>query len=90
MLNSYLHSGTFARYGDLLTRLIRNTASTDLLRTKVGDHLRRHRDGEQADEESAEWQLLRQLLPEALDPVFREELSYLDALPNWARPVTED
>ena len=90
MLNTYLHSGTFARYADLLTRLIGNTASGDLLRMKVGNHLRRHRDSVQADEESAEWQLLRQLLPEALNPVLREELIYLDALPDWARPVTED
>lgn len=90
MLNTYLHSGTFARYADLLTRLIENTASDDLLRTKVGNHLRRHRDSVQADEESAEWHLLRHLLPEALDPVLREELAYLDALPDWARPVIQD
>ena len=85
MLNTYLHSGTFAPYVDLLTRLIENTASDGLLSTKVGVHLRRHRDRVQANEQSPEWQLLRRLLPEALDPLLREELSYLDALPDWAR-----
>lgn len=86
MLNTHLHFGTFAPYADLLTRLIENTAISDLLETKVGDHLRRHRNQVQADLESPEWCLLRHLLPEALDPVLREELLYLDALPDWARP----
>lgn len=90
MLNTYLHNDPFAPYVDLLTRLIENTASGNLLGTTVGDHLRRHRGEVQADEQSPEWQLLRRLLPEALDPVLREELAYLDALPNWARPVTRD
>ena len=84
MLNTYLHSGAFSRYCDLLRHLIGSTASSDLLDTKVGDHLRDYRDAAQADEQSPEWQLLRRLLPEALDPVLREELAYLDALPEWA------
>ncbi len=45
----------------------------------------RHRHDVQADKQSLEWQLLRELLPEALDPLLREELIYLDALPNWAK-----
>ncbi|UVC15325.1 hypothetical protein [Mesorhizobium onobrychidis] len=57
----------------------------DLLATKVGDHLRRHSAEQQVDEQSsAEWRLLKHLLPEALDPVVRNELKYLDALPEWA------
>ncbi|WP_186395010.1 hypothetical protein [Stappia sp. TSB10GB4] len=87
MLNTFLNTGTFARYANLLTQLIGNTASCDLLRTTVGEHLQRHRNSMQADEESAEWQQLRRLLPEALDPVLRAELIYLDALPDWARPA---
>lgn len=85
MLNTYLSLGTFSPYADLLTRLIEHTASADLLITTVGDHLRRYRDPVQADQQSAEWQLLRRLLPEALDPILREELIYLDALPAWAK-----
>ncbi|SEM43017.1 hypothetical protein SAMN05443999_1381 [Roseovarius azorensis] len=84
MLNTYLHAGTFGGYTDLLTRLIGNTAMAGLLKAKVGEHLRRHRSEAQADERSPEWLMLRHLLPEALDPVVREELRYLDALPAWA------
>ncbi len=86
MLNTHLHSGTFAPYAALLTRLIENTAINNLLKTTVGAHLQRHRDDVQAGPQSPEWLLLRHLLPEALDPVLREELHYLDALPDWARP----
>jgi hypothetical protein len=86
MLNTYLHAGTFSGYTDLLTRLIANTAMAELLKAKVGEHLRRHRGEAQADERSQEWLMLRHLLPEALDPVVREELRYLDALPAWASP----
>lgn len=86
MLNTHLHGGTFARHTELLTELIRNTAKADLLQTSVGEHLRRYRGEPQAMEDSPEWRLLRDLLPEALDPVLREELSYLDALPDWAQP----
>jgi hypothetical protein len=87
MLNTYLHSGTLAPYTNLLTKLIANTSMADLLATKVGDHLRRHSADHQEDEQSsAEWRLLRHLLPEALDPVIRDELKYLDVLPGWAIP----
>ncbi|CCV05889.1 conserved hypothetical protein [Mesorhizobium metallidurans STM 2683] len=85
MLNTYLHSGTLAPYTSLLTRLIANTTMAHLLATKVGDHLRRHSAEQQVDEQSsAEWRLLKHLLPEARDPVVRDELKYLDALPEWA------
>lgn len=86
MLNTYLHAGTFASYTELLTRLIGNTSISGLLATKVGEHLHRHGAKHQTVEQSPEWSLLRHLLPEALDPVLREELKYLDALPDWARP----
>jgi hypothetical protein len=84
MLNTLLHSGKLARYSDLLTRLIENTRCNDLLSGKVGEHLRRYRSENQANLESDEWLKLRRLLPEALDPMLREELIYLDALPDWA------
>lgn len=95
MLNSQLDEGpsrdrgVISRYARLLTQLIENSAQSTLLNSKVGEHLRRAT-AKQADESSSEWQLLRHLLPEALDPVLREELAYLDALPDWARPVTEN
>lgn len=85
MLNTYLHNGDFARYTDLLTRLIKTTAIADSIKSSVWEHMRRHRNDDQADEDSPEWRLLRQLLPEALYPVLREELTYLDAVPAWAK-----
>lgn len=86
MLNTYLSIGKFARYTNLLTQLIQNTAEVKLLHTKVGEHLRKYSDQNQADEHSPEWQLLRKLLPEALDLEVRDQLEYLDALPSWAKP----
>jgi hypothetical protein len=85
LLNTYLHNGEFARYTNLLTQLIENTAIGDSIKSTVWEHMRRHRDDNQAGEDSEEWRLLRQLLPEALNPILREELVYLDALPAWAR-----
>ena len=85
LLNTYLHNGDFARYTDLLTQLIEHTAIGASVKSTVWEHIRRHRDDNQADEHSTEWRLLRELLPESLDPVFREELTYLDALPAWAK-----
>jgi hypothetical protein len=84
MLNTYLHNGEFSRFTNLLTQLIQNTAIAASIKPSVWDHISRHRDDNQADAQSSEWQLLRQLLPEALDPVLREELTYLEALPDWA------
>lgn len=86
MLNTYLNKRKFARYTELLTNLIQNTAEVSLLDTTVGDHLRRYGDLDQADEQSPEWQILRILLPEALDKEVRDQLEYLDALPTWAKP----
>lgn len=84
LLNTYLHNGDFARYTDLLTRLIENTAISKSLKPSVWKHMRLHSDAYQADEHSTEWNLLRQLLPEALDPEVREFLLHLDSLPDWA------
>jgi Competence protein CoiA-like family len=87
MLNTYLSTKFFSPYTDLLTLLIETTAVGGSLKPSVGEHLSRYRANIQADEKSPEWQLLRDLLPEALDPVLREELIYLDALPHWAIPA---
>lgn len=85
MLNTYLNAGVFAGYADLLTQIIANSAMDRMLDSSVGEHLRRHRTESQAGQQSKEWRLLRELLPEALDPVVRAEMRYLDALPNWAK-----
>ena len=81
---------THTPYARLLTALIENTSQRALLTGTVGKHLRQsitgHRLGhvEQADEKSPEWQLLRELLPEALDPFIRQRLKDAGALPSWA------
>jgi len=86
MLNTYLSTQIFSPFCDLLTGLIENTSEFPLLNGSVGDHLRRYSADKQAGADSIEWQLLRRLFPEALDPIVREELDYLDALPEWASP----
>ncbi|RWX44429.1 hypothetical protein H206_03768, partial [Candidatus Electrothrix aarhusensis] len=93
MLNGQLNEGqnkdkgVISQYATLLTRLLENTAQYKLLETKVGDHIKRAT-ATQVDESSQEWKLLKKLLPEALDPVIREELIYYDALPDWAKNDT--
>lgn len=90
MLNSQLNEGLkkdkgiISKYATLLARLIENTAQYKLLETSVGEHINRA-STPQVDESSEEWALLKFLLPEALDPVIRAELIYLDALPDWAK-----
>lgn len=89
MLNSQLNEasnkdkGVISKYATLLAKLIENTAQYKLLETSVGDHINRVA-ARQVDESSNEWTLLKNLLPEALDPVIRTQLKYLDALPDWA------
>lgn len=90
MLNTFQNSGSLAPYARLLTSLIENTSQRVMLRGKVGEHLQRsingHRLGhvDQVDEQSAEWRLLRDLFPEALDPFIRQRLIDAGALPAWA------
>lgn len=92
MLNNFLDLGSLAPYADLLELLLCNTAQRSLMETSVKTVMERVRNGwkhrpaptPQVDEHSAEWRLLRDLLPEALDPVMRAELEFYDALPKWA------
>ena len=90
MIINFLDLGAIAPYADLLESLIRNTALRGLMETSVAAVMNRVRNGwnkppiEQVDENSAEWQLLRELLPEALDPTIRAELAFYNALPRWA------
>ena len=77
MLTTYLDGHPkLAPYADLLTELIEKTAAKGQLRNKKGqdkvsEHLGRCRDAapEQKDEESDEWKLLKELFPEALNPI---------------------
>ncbi|ACL02882.1 hypothetical protein Dalk_1179 [Desulfatibacillum aliphaticivorans] len=87
MLNGYLmnNNGRLAPYVNLLTSLIRNTKTSGLLSGSVKSHFDRIT-REQATEESAEWKALKVLIPEVLDPLFRQELIYYGELPNWANP----
>jgi hypothetical protein len=92
MINNFLDLGSIAPYADLLETLIKNTAQRGLLETSVATVMDRVRNGwikrpaptPQVGEKSQEWLLLRELLPEALDPVIRAELAFYDALPRWA------
>jgi hypothetical protein len=84
MLNTYLHGKNFAGYAKLLTQVLRCTSLSHYLEGKVGEHLRRFASSSQVDEDSAEWRLLRKLFPEILDPLVRSQLSFHDALPDWA------
>lgn len=91
MLNTFQNSGSLSPYARLLTTLIENTSQRGLLKGSVGAHLRRsingHRLGhiEQVSAASPEWRLLRELLPEALDPFARQRLVEAGALPDWAK-----
>lgn len=85
MLNTYFHNGEFSRYTDIIDKLIQSTAIGKHIKPSVLEHMRRYSDVDQADEQSREWALLRRLLPEVFDPVLRNELIYLDALPIWAQ-----
>jgi hypothetical protein len=92
MINNFLDLGSIAPYADLLEALIKNTAQRGLLETSVATVMDRVRYGwvkrpaptPQVGEKSQEWLLLRELLPEALDPVVRAELVFYEALPRWA------
>ena len=87
MLNTYLHGGNLSSYTNLLTCLIANTKLNGFLDETVGEHLRRYKSENQVSENSEIWTLLRNLIPESLDPILREEWQYLDALPEWATPT---
>ncbi len=87
MLNTYLHGGNLSSYTNLLTCLIANTKLNGFLDETVGEHLRRYKSENQVSENSEIWTLLRNLIPESLDPILRVEWQYLDALPEWATPT---
>lgn len=90
MMNTYQNSGSLAQYASLLMTLIQKTACQGALNGSVGEHLARSIKGhckgdvEQAEQNSPEWLLLKELFPEALDPFVRRRLLDLGMLPAWA------
>ncbi|MCL4853292.1 MAG: hypothetical protein KJZ78_18190 [Bryobacteraceae bacterium] len=90
MLNTLLHvpSG-IQRYALLVEALLQQTVLRDLLQGTVGQHIARAKaqmEGNLSLSDDPEWAIMRFLVPEALDPLVREELIYLRALPAWASP----
>ncbi|WP_128935452.1 hypothetical protein [Bradyrhizobium zhanjiangense] len=58
---------------------------------KVGEHIKRAKaaaEGNLCLEGEPEWQIMANLLPEALNRITREEMVYLDELLSWASIVT--
>lgn len=90
MMNTYQETGSLAPYAQLLTTLIENASQRRLLSDTVGTNLKRSINGhtsgqvEQLTETSPEWRLLRELLPEALDPFIRQRPKDAGKLPEWA------
>lgn len=90
MLHTFLSAGNFSPYCDLLQEIMRKIARSTSLLDKTRDHFKRYRSHQQVAEGSLEWETLKNLLPEVLDPRIRDELQYLDALPDWANPNIQD
>ncbi|MEE4238406.1 MAG: hypothetical protein V2I51_16920, partial [Anderseniella sp.] len=87
MLNGYLAPGHLTPYAKLLHELIQNSSLRPLLDGSVGVHLNRSfASAVQVEQSSAEWQLLKELFPEALNPIIRLQLQEAKALPAWADP----
>lgn len=88
MLNTFLNMDSgFPIYALLIERLLRLTALHQLLGGTVGEHIERAKgrmDGNLCLDFEPEWDIMRHLVPEVFDPVTRDELIYLDALPEWA------
>jgi hypothetical protein len=92
LLNTLLHipSG-IQRYALLVEMLLQRTVLCDLLRGTVGQHIERAKaqmEGNLSLSDDPEWAIMRLLVPEVFDPLVREELIYLRALPAWASPAT--
>ncbi|MFH1346275.1 MAG: hypothetical protein ABIL01_34490 [Pseudomonadota bacterium] len=90
MLNTLLHipSG-LQRYALLIETLLQHTVLRDLLAGTVGQHIERAKaqmEGNLSLSDDPEWEIMRLLVPEVFDPLVREELIYLTALPAWASP----
>ncbi|WP_448044368.1 competence protein CoiA family protein [Bradyrhizobium liaoningense] len=92
LLNTLLHipSG-IQRYALLVELLLQHTALCGLLDGTVGQHIKRAKaqmEGNLSLSDDPEWAIMRHLVPEVFDPLVREELIYLQALPAWATPIT--
>ena len=85
MLNNHLHHGHFKEYARLIETMLQNSSLKHLLSGTVGEHITRCQSAPQKDENSPEWRFLENLFPEILDPIIRDFLENLDALPSWAQ-----
>jgi len=83
ILNSYLNGKRFSQYADIIRRALNETKCQDLLTSTVGNHIKRHTDIEQISTDSEIMNLLKFLVPEIFDPLLKDELQFLDALPEW-------
>ncbi|MEN6544283.1 hypothetical protein [Parvibaculum sp.] len=94
MLNTLLHTSTATqRYAELLRELISSTRAHGLLNGSVGQHIERAMkavEGNLCLRDEPEWRIMSYLIPEVFDPLMREELLYLGALPAWASSKGED
>ena len=88
MLNTFLNAGSgIQMYALIVERLLRMTTLHGLLTGTVGTHLERAKkmaEGNLCLDFEPEWEIMRYLVPEVFDPVIRDELEYLDALPAWS------
>lgn len=91
MLNTLLHiPGGIQRYALIIEKLLARTSLCELLEGTVGRHLGRAKiakEGNLCLEGETEWKIITYLVPEVFNPVTREELIYLGALPSWAIPA---
>lgn len=91
MLNGWLHTrDDIKRYALIFERALERTPLAHLKNGTVGEHVARAKAdmaGNLCLEQEPEWELVRALLPEIFNPVVRDELLYLSALPRWAMPA---
>lgn len=88
MLNTMLNGRPeIQRCALIIEQIIQRTPLADTLQKSVSAHLARAKekmDGNLCLPGEPEWMVMGRLLPEVFDPVVREQLKYLGALPAWA------
>ena len=89
MLNGQLNARPdVQRYALLIEKSITHSNAINHIVSSVKQHIQRVKAAAGVDickPIDPEWDLMAYLVPEIFDPVVREELKYLDALPEWVR-----
>lgn len=85
MINSLCQGHEYTRYSMLMKEVLKKSPFDGLLNEKVGEHLSRNTT-DVIEVGSPQWQVAQYLFPEFLDPVKRQTLKDLEALPVWAIP----